>query len=102
MLLQQVELTVTYHFTADGYFIANGIGMQGICFGDSGGPFVVRIGNDWHLAGVSSFGGCTPGGGFARVTESTTATWIKRQLHPIDTFPIMDLPVRMYVPLVSR
>lgn len=82
-LLREVELTVTQNDLHHSYFLTSGEGA--VCFGDSGGPFVVNHNGVWLLAGVTSFGGCNPGGGFTRV--SSHVDWIVATLDankPID------------------
>ncbi|RWS17613.1 testisin-like protein [Dinothrombium tinctorium] len=38
-------------------------GGKGTCHGDSGGPLQCKMGNQWHLAGITSFGsGCAKPG----------------------------------------
>ncbi|XP_015794793.1 serine protease 30 [Tetranychus urticae] len=38
-------------------------GGKGTCHGDSGGPLQCKVGNQWHLAGITSFGsGCAKPG----------------------------------------
>jgi len=104
-VLQQVELTVTLHFTPEGYFVASSPGLQATCYGDSGGPFVVNIAGQWRLAGIASFSSCQYGGGFSRVADH--AAWINDMLHgaPLaDTTPptTTTLTKRTFVPLISR
>ncbi len=100
-LLQQVALTVTMQFTQDGYFVASGIGAQAICYGDSGGPFVMQVAGRWHLAGVSSFGGCNPGGGFARIADH--AGWINNTMAVFGpTWSAATAPGRAFLTIVSR
>jgi secreted trypsin-like serine protease len=71
--LKAVTLAISSDDTGLPYFLTHGNGA--ICFGDSGGPFVILAAGGIRLAGIASFGGCNPGGGFARVNSSTM--WIQ-------------------------
>jgi len=60
-----------------GNMICAGSVNKGACFGDSGGPIVIKIGNKWYLAGLVSFGSqdCTASQVYARV--SNFKTWVQ-------------------------
>jgi secreted trypsin-like serine protease len=73
-VLMMATLTVSEDNFDYPYFLANDADNQAICFGDSGGPFVLDTVDGPRLAGIASFGGCQPGGGFARV--SSIADWV--------------------------
>lgn len=71
-VLQRATMTVSVGASSAGYFLTEGPGA--ICYGDSGGPFVIDTAAGPRLAGIASFGGCNPGGGFADV--ATASSWI--------------------------
>ncbi len=71
-VLQRATMTVSVSTSSSGYFLTEG--PSAICFGDSGGPFVIYTVAGPRLAGIASFGGCNPGGGFADVAGA--ADWI--------------------------
>ena len=99
-VLQQVELTVTMHFTAEGYFVAGSPNIQATCYGDSGGPFVVNVDGQWRLAGIASFSNCRRGGGFARIADH--AGWITNMMHGLPTVDPVVLTNRVFLPVVMH
>ncbi len=93
-VLKMATLTVTEDLSEYPYFLATGGNGQAICFGDSGGPFVIDTAAGPRLAGIASFGGCAPGGGFARV--SSVAQWVDdTRLAPIVLTPLNLLALPM-------
>jgi len=55
-------------------------GGKGTCHGDSGGPLQCKIGNQWHLAGITSFGSGCAKPGFPDVYTRVThfLSWINQ------------------------
>jgi len=55
-------------------------GGKGTCHGDSGGPLQCRIGNTWHIAGITSFGSGCAKPGFPDVYTRVThfLNWINQ------------------------
>ncbi len=80
-VLRQAVLTVSSNDPAYPYFITSSTG-DAVCYGDSGGPLIVETALGPRLAGITSFGGCNPGGGFARVSDSFD--WIEETLVSIE------------------
>uniref|UniRef100_A0A667YAF1 Peptidase S1 domain-containing protein n=1 Tax=Myripristis murdjan TaxID=586833 RepID=A0A667YAF1_9TELE len=93
--LQEVELPIVSNsrcqsiyggLITDSTICAGGLpeGGQGICFGDSGGPMVKKLGSQWTQVGISSFvssSGCAQPNipaGFARVSEFES--WIRSHI----------------------
>jgi secreted trypsin-like serine protease len=95
-LLREVELTISYNTPEQTYFLTTS-GGGAICFGDSGGPFVISTTVGLRLAGVASFGGCNPGGGFTRVSDAYT--WIMET--SADAVVSAQPPRRIFAPWVS-
>ena len=62
-----------------------------VCSGDSGGPLFIRRGDDWFLAGVTSFGfpgnnidPCPPASVAVDVDLSAHLTWLREQIARFD------------------
>ncbi|OWF45607.1 Chymotrypsin B [Mizuhopecten yessoensis] len=68
---------------SDIHICVDGAGTSGGCNGDSGGPLVCRVGNDFELAGVTSFvfGKCLTS--YPTVYAETYAfrTWIQNVMN---------------------
>jgi secreted trypsin-like serine protease len=94
-VLRKVALTVAQDNPSYSYFVTTGEGA--VCFGDSGGPFVVDTPSGKRLAGVTSFGGCNPGGGFARAF--TQINWITSVTGQPATFDLSRLTRSVWIPL---
>jgi secreted trypsin-like serine protease len=97
-ILREVELSVSHNAPEQTYFLTTSSGGA-ICFGDSGGPFVITTTAGIRLAGIASFGGCNPGGGFTRV--SSVYDW----LMDASSDAVVSYPQairRVYVPIVAN
>jgi trypsin len=97
-LLREVELTVSHNTPDQTYFLTTS-GGGAICFGDSGGPFVVTTTVGPRLAGVASFGGCNPGGGFTRVSDAYD--WIMNTSSEV----VVSYPLnvrRVFAPMIAN
>ncbi len=97
-VLQRATMTVSVGASSSGYFLTEGPGA--ICYGDSGGPFVIDTVAGPRLAGIASFGGCNPGGGFADVVGASG--WIDETILNNDVVVGSPQVHRQLLPLVSR
>ncbi|TMP40484.1 serine protease [Pseudoalteromonas citrea] len=74
-----------------------GQGGKSACNGDSGGPYAVRVGNDFYSMGTVSWGiGCSGATAFTRTTSYLN--WIKNKTglnDPIDAPPVADFDVQV-------
>ncbi|TMO59826.1 trypsin-like serine protease [Pseudoalteromonas aurantia] len=74
-----------------------GQGGKSACNGDSGGPYAVRVGNDFYSMGTVSWGiGCSGATAFTRTTSYLN--WIQNKtglLDPIDAPPVADFDVQV-------
>ncbi|KAF7769902.1 hypothetical protein PCIT_a2826 [Pseudoalteromonas citrea] len=74
-----------------------GQGGKSACNGDSGGPYAVRVGNDFYSIGTVSWGiGCSGATAFTRTTSYLN--WIKDKTglnDPIDAPPVADFDVQV-------
>lgn len=97
-VLQRATMTISVGTTSSGYFLTEG--PSAICYGDSGGPFVIYTAAGPRLAGIASFGGCNPGGGFADVAGA--AGWIDETI--LNGGVVIGGPQanRQLLPLVTR
>jgi secreted trypsin-like serine protease len=97
-VLREVELAVSYNTPEQTYFLTSSSGGA-ICFGDSGGPFVITTTAGIRLAGIASFGGCNPGGGFTRVSDAYD--WIMNTSSEV-TVSYPQTVRRVFVPLIAN
>jgi secreted trypsin-like serine protease len=74
-----------------------GQGGRSACNGDSGGPYAVKVGNDFYSIGTVSWGiGCRGATAFTRTTSYLN--WIKGKtgpLDPIDAPPVADFDIQV-------
>jgi secreted trypsin-like serine protease len=97
-VLQRATMTVSVSTSSSGYFLTEG--PSAICYGDSGGPFVIYTAAGPRLAGIASFGGCNPGGGFADVAGA--ADWIDETILHGSVVIGGPRANRVLLPLVTR
>ena len=97
-VLQRATMTVSVSTSSSGYFLTEGPGA--ICYGDSGGPFVIYTAAGPRLAGIASFGGCNPGGGFADVAGASV--WIDETILTGGVVVGGPQAHRQLLPLVAR
>ncbi|MBQ4851148.1 trypsin-like serine protease [Pseudoalteromonas sp. MMG012] len=74
-----------------------GQGGKSACNGDSGGPYAVRVGNDFYSIGTVSWGiGCSGATAFTRTTSYLN--WIQDKtglIDPVDALPVADFDVQV-------
>jgi hypothetical protein len=70
-----------------GFVSIDGMGRRGVCFGDSGGPLMIREGGQVYVIGALSNGdpSCVGVDNYARVDQGRS--WIESNVGPIDPPP---------------